>query len=189
VLFGENGDEVAYGLDRLAAKDGYAVHALGQLAEFGRMPTLVIRRQWLSRPLFSAFDVDGDRDELLNRVIVRLRLHDEWLGGGIEVVDVEREVDHRHNPAVPLPVDRVAGENAGELEQDVVVVLQRRVPLGGESCAFVVLELEGVADGRGTVPSPPGSSLPILRRSLIRSPSRNADCWVGCLMPTTRPRS
>src|SRR5215207_8614002 len=60
--------------------------------------------QWLSRPLFSAFDVDGDRDELLNRVIVRLRLHDEWLGGGIEVVNVEREVDHRHNPAVPLPV-------------------------------------------------------------------------------------
>jgi hypothetical protein len=39
----------------------------------------------------------------------------------------------------------------------------------------------GVADGRGTVPSPPGSSPPILRCSLIRSPSRKADCWVGLL--------
>jgi hypothetical protein len=50
VLFGENGDEIAHGLDRLPAEGGNAVHALGQRAEFGRMPTLVIRRQRLSRP-------------------------------------------------------------------------------------------------------------------------------------------
>jgi hypothetical protein len=152
------------------------------------MPTLVIRRQRLPRPLFSAFDVDGDRDELLDRITVRLRPHHDWLGGGIKVVNVEREIDHLHNPPVQLPRDHIAGETAGELEQDVVVVLQQRVPLGGESRAFFVLELEGSRRRAGHRPVARGPSPPILRRSSIRSPSRKADCWVGCLMPTIPPR-
>jgi hypothetical protein len=47
-------DDVAHGLDGLAAERGNAVHALGQRAELGRVPTLDTRRKRLSRP-FSTF--------------------------------------------------------------------------------------------------------------------------------------
>ena len=168
-----------------APNDGHAVHALGQRPELGLVPAVVARAsccraRLLTRSRRPRRPRRGPRPDPC-----RARPHRDGRRRGVEVVDVERDVDRRHRTAESRPVDRAAGEDARELEKHVVVVLQRGVPLGG------VDALRGRLRTRAASPTAaarcrrrPGLRRRCVCRSLTRSPSRTADWAVGCLIPT-----
>src|SRR5215210_3038435 len=137
-LLPDDGDEVGHGLDR-QAEGGDAVGALRQRPELRLVPPVALRRELPAR-LLARLDVLGLRHENGARIVERPRPHADRLRRQVRVVDVERLGDLRGGVSPVAGLERLR-EDPAELEQDVVVVLQRRVPLGRVDLVLVVLEL------------------------------------------------
>src|SRR5918999_1080554 len=84
-----------------------------------------------------------DRDEHAALLLARPGAHLDRVGGREPVLDVQRLPDLAGRVAVVAGVEARLREDAGQLEEDVLVVLERGVALGAVDRVPLPLELDG----------------------------------------------